>query len=294
MNRLLVLIFLVGCSTTSKNKTTNLNDVKAEDFKKTRVINYRKKDDYFNKVKSQFSEASNAESLQRIFVYDGDITLEGDLGKIAKLCYERNFDEAQIIIKNINQKYLKNPIFWNQVGTCYLLQKERRKALLFYNKALAIKGDYAPSLNNLGVMYINEGDFSRALVAFNKARKAREFSRTPRINLANLYINFGLYNQAIVELDALYNISKRDVDVLNLLGTAHLMQNDISKSVGYFSKVNSNFLEEPRFGINYALALFLNGKEEKARDVLSDVNQKNLGSWKRYYKSVQGYLGVKL
>ena len=124
----LSFIFLVSCSTTTpKNKTKNVDNIKAEDFKKTKMIKYSKKDDFFEKVESKFSGASNAESLQRIFVYDGDITLEGDLGRIAKLCYERNFTEAEIIIKNINQKYLKNPIFWNQVGTCYLLQKKRRK-----------------------------------------------------------------------------------------------------------------------------------------------------------------------
>ena len=78
-----------------------------------------------------------------------------------------------------------------------------------------------------------------------------------------------------------------------MLGTAHLMQNDIAKSLGYFSKINGDFLEEPRFGINYALTLFLSGNEEKARDALSDINQKSLGNWKKYYKSVQKYLGVK-
>ena len=295
MNHILILslLLIIGCSTAPKTKTKEVTNIKAEDFKKVKMVNYNKRDDYFSKVESKFSEASNAESLQRIFVYDGDISLEGDLGQVAKLCYEKKFQEAEVIIKDINQRYLKNPIFWNQVGTCYLLQNHRRKALLFYNKALALKEDYAPSLNNLGVMYIHESDFSRALVAFKKARKAKEFSRTPRINLANIYVNFGLYDQAIIELEALYNVSKQDVDVLNLLGTAYLMKNDVAKSLAYFSQIKGDFLEDPRFGINYALSLFLNGKEDGAKSALNDINQKNLGAWKQYYDDVRGYIGVK-
>jgi len=290
---LMIPFLIVSCASGPKSKTKNMDNIKQEDFKKVKMVKYRKADDYFDKVESAYSEASNSESLQRIFVYDGDITLEGDLGRVAKLCYEKNFTESEALIKQINQKYLKNPIFWNQVGTCHLLQNQRRKALLFYNKALAIKNNYAPSLNNLGVMYVYESDYSRALVAFKKAKKAKAFSRTPRINLANLYINFGLFDKAISELNALYNVSKKDIDILNLLGTAHLMQNDVSKSLSYFSKIDKDFFEDPRFGINYALSLYANGKEEDARDILDDIEFKNLRNWKSYFEEVKNYIGVR-
>ena len=284
---------IISCATKPKSKTTVLEDVKQEDFKKAKQVKYSKKDDFFTNAESKYSEASNSESLQRIFVYDGDISLEGDLGRIAKLCYEKKFKEVDILIKDINQKYLKNPIFWNQVGTCHLLQNERRKALLFYNKALAIKSDYAPALNNLGVMYMYEEDFSRALVAFNKARNAKQFSRTPRINLANLYVNFGLYEKAIEELDVLYKVSNTDVDVLNLLGTALLMQGKADSAIKYFSQIKGDFHEDPRFGINYALALYQSNKKEKAIDVFEDIEIRNLRYWKAYYSEVKNEIGIK-
>lgn len=290
----LIFIFIfTGCATKPKSKTKILEDVKQEDFKKVKMIKYRKQDDYFANAESKFSDASNSESLQRIFIYDGDISLEGELGRIAKLCYEKKFAEADIIIKDTNQKYLKNPIFWNQVGTCHLLQNERRKALLFYNKSLAIKSNYAPALNNLGVMYMYEGDFSRALVAFKKARGAKEFSRTPRINLANLYVNFGLYDKAIKELDVLYKITKSDVDVLNLIGTAYLMQGKVQDAVKFYSLIKGDFHEDPRFGINYALALYQSKQKEKAIDVFEDIEIKNLRYWKDYYNEVKKEIGVK-
>jgi len=128
---------------------------------------------------------------------------------------------------------------------------------------------------------------------FKKAKKAKAFSRTPRINLANLYINFGLFDKAISELNALYNVSKKDIDILNLLGTAHLMQNDVSKSLSYFSKIDKDFFEDPRFGINYALSLYANGKEEDARDILDDIEFKNLRNWKSYFEEVKNYIGVR-
>ena len=283
-----LVITFVSCSTTpEKKKVTSVKDVKQEDFKSMEAIPYRQKDDIYSKTKGKKSEVSNTESLQRLFLYDGDIELDGELGKIAKLCYEKKYTEAFKLVKFYNKKYLKNPIFWNQVGTCYLLKGERRKSLLFYNKALSHKSDYAPALNNLGVMYLTEGDYSRALVAFEKAKAAKSFSRTPRFNLANLKLNFGLYEDAIEELKVLYGLSKSDVDVNNMLGTAYLMNNNPKEARRYFVRIPGEEKEQARFGLNSSLTEFQLGNKEEARDIFEDIDDKNLGSWKSYYNKIK-------
>ena len=290
-NHLLLLpliLMIASCSSTpEKKKITSASDVKQEDFRSQKAVPYRISDDIYKQVEGGKSAASNNESMQRVLLYDGNITLDGELGKLAKLCYQKEFDEAFKLVKFYNKKYLKNPIFWNQVGTCYLLKGERRKALLFYNKALSHKSEYAPALNNLGVMYLTEGDYSRSLVAFEKAKKSKSFSRTPRYNLANLKLNFGLYEDAIEELKVLFNLTKTDVDVNNMLGTAYLMSNNPKEARRYFVRIPNNEKEQPRFGINSALAEYQVGNVEKAKDIFEDIENKNLESWDKYYSEIK-------
>jgi Flp pilus assembly protein TadD len=286
----MIILFASCASTSDKKEGIDLSDINKGDFKPAKQIRYKKSDDKFSNVKSNYSAVSNSESLQRIYKYDGEIELTGQLGRLAKLCYEKNFQDAFKYVKTINKQYSKNPIFWNQVGTCYLLQGARRKALLFYNKALSLKKNYSPSLNNLGVMYIYERDFSRAFIAFKRAKSAKSFSKTPRFNLSNLYLSFGLYDKAIKELNVLYQVSKDDVDVRMMLGSAYLMKNQPKSARPYFLGLNSDFTEMPRFGLNYAMTEYLLGNLERAEDIFDDLETENLGVWSKYYEEVKSIL----
>ncbi len=280
--------------TGSKQKNLNLDDIKESDFNSVNQVQYTTDTDSFKKVESSFSNALNKESIERVFKYDGDVEGKGFLDEISILCHKGKFDKALNQLKTGNRNYTNNPIFWNVVGTCYSMQGERRKALLFYNKALSLKKNYAPAYNNLGVMYLKEQDYSRALVAFKKAKKLNQFSKTPRYNLAHLYLNFGLYDHAISNATAILTENKKDVDVLNFLGTAFLMQGNYQESLSYFNEIDSDFYEEPSIGINFALAKFLGGEKEEGRDFLEDVESKKMSrSWKIYLKSVKKYMGVK-
>lgn len=288
----LTVFILVSCATQDKKQEKDISKIKESDFKPVTKVNYSRSLDKFSGAKSELSAALNSESVSRIFKYDGEINFQGELGRVTKLCYERNFNDAKNLIKKLSRSYVRNPIFWNQVGTCYLMEGERRKALLFYNKALDIKKDYAPALNNLGVLYTNEKDFSRALVAFRRAKRFNSFSKTPRYNLANLYLTFGLYDRAISELNVLYQFSKTDVDVLNMLGTSYLMKGNSKKSIEYFSQIEKDIKENHFVGINLALAYYMKGDSKKSISIFEDINSKNLGLWKNYYLKVKDYIGV--
>lgn len=294
MNKLLALFLLIGCTSAPKKKTYNVDDIKNEDFKKMKTIGYSKQDDIFKQVKSDFTDALNEESIDRVFRYDGEVEGKGVMSQILRLCYQKRFKQAHILISNNAKIYSKNPIYWNQVGTCFLLEDNRRKALLFYNRALSLKSNYVPALNNLGVMYMKENDFSRALVAFKRAKKSANFSRTPRFNLANLYLSFGLYGQAEGLLKTLAEFSNKDIDVLNMLATSQLMQGKSAQAVSTFSRINKDMQERANIGINYALALYQTGKPAEARDMLEDIDGKTLSHWKRYYQKVSKYIGGKL
>lgn len=284
------IFVLTGCATSTKDK--EYSDITKDDFKTKKQIAYNQNKDKFKGIEDANYKVLGEESLSR-FSDPGDLEARGVLDEITISCYERDFDKAFSLIKEKSAEYKRNPVFWNKVGTCFMLKGERRKALLFYNKALEFKASYAPAFNNLGFMYKLENEDQKALVAFTRAKKANEYAKTPLFNLGNLYLEYGLFSQAISTFTGLYNIEKRDVDVLNGLAVAYLMQGNSDRSLSFYKEINPDFLEKPEFGINYSLALFRANKKKNAKDALSDIDKEKLGPWKAYYIQVASIVGVK-
>lgn len=286
LNTLLALLFLFSCASNSK-KDVDVDDITDADFKKKKAVAYNANRDYFKGVNSKFSSALNDEGIQRVEKFGGDVESKDVITKIIIACYEKEFEDAQELIRENQESYRSNPAFWNQVGTCYLLQKERRKALLFYNKALEFDTNYAPALNNLGVLYRKFGEDQKAEIAFKRAIKGNNFAKTPRFNLAQLYLTYGLYKFALKELFVLDRVSKGDVDVLAGMGTAHLMSGNPKLALRYFNKIESEFYENPYIGLNASFANFLAGKKEVARNIYGDIDTDKLGALKDYYKMLK-------
>ncbi len=290
LSSFVLLFFVASCATTSGDK--DYSDITKDDFKTKRQVPYDQGADRFKGIKDDNYKVLGEESLSR-FSDPGDLEERGVLDQITVACYEKDFEKAFSIIKEKSAVYKTNPIFWNQVGTCFMLKGERRKALLFYNKALEFKASYSPAFNNLGYMYKLENEDQKALVAFTRAKKANQYAKTPLFNLGNLYLEYGLFSQAIATFTGLYNIEKKDVDVLNGLAVAYLMQGNTDRALEFYKRIDSDFLEKPEFGINYSLALFRSNKKSVAKDKLSDIDKEKLGPWKEYYRSVASILGVR-
>lgn len=289
IKNLLIFILAVGCASSGK-KNVDLDNVTNADFKKQSAAPFNPDKDYFSGVKVENAGALKDESLFRLNQFDGSIESKDIITKIIKNCYEGDYDDAFEIVSREHDRYRNNPAFWNQVGTCYLLKGNKRKALLFYNKSLEFAPSYGPALNNIGVMYRKSGDDQKAEVAFARAIKSSNFSKTPRFNLGQLYLDYGLFKDAIGQFKVLE--SSKDVDVYAGLGTAYLMAGDGKRSVNYFKRISSDYYERPYIGINAALAFFKVGQKEKARDILGDIDQGSLGPYKKYYSDSAKKVGL--
>lgn len=289
MIKFILLMIFTGCAL-NQTREISLEDVSNKDFEKPKAERYDFRRDYFSDVDSENAQALKDESLYRVNSFDSEVK-DGDvLTKIVYLCHKGEFNEAFGVIETENERYRKNPSFWNQVGTCYLLKGERRKALMFYNKALEFRPNYAPALNNIGLMYRKEGSDQKAEVAFSRAVKNANFSKTPRFNLAQLYLDYGLFNNAIKEFKVLEG--SNDVDVFAGLGSAYLMAGDYERAADYFKRIDEDFYERPYIGINAALALYKTGKKYEARDILDDIDEDELGPYKSYYEQSKKKVGL--
>lgn len=287
MKYLILLTLLVGCASSPKKKgPVELDNITNEDFKKPQAVRYDSRDDYFKKVESEDTLLLNDESLARLDNFE-NISDDDTFTSIARSCYQKKYDQAWQIIRKGYDKYRKNPVFWNQVGNCYLGQKNYRKSLLYYNKALEFEKNYVPALNNIGVMYWNQGEHQKALVAFKRATDAGKFSKTPRFNLALLYLQYGLSDKAISVLENLVSLGKTDVDVKSALASAYLMNKDYNKALNYCRQLGDKF-EKVHVGLNCSLASHLVNKKSDAQDIYSDIDVNKLGPWKSYYNSLKG------
>lgn len=261
------------------------------DFKEVEAQPYVATDDKFEGSISNQDSLSN-ESIARVPAPKIESVIDSNdiVTKLSALCHTNKFSDAFLVVQKEHRKFKRHPAFWNQVGTCYLLKKDYRSAIVFYNKAREIDSKYAPPLNNLGVIYQMRGSLQKAALAYKEASKLNALSLTPIFNLAQLQLRGGQVESAIVAFQALVKRNDEDVDALAGFATALLIRGDVAQSVRVYERLNDSVIKKPSYGTNYAVALKLAGQENKARSVLSQVtstpNQNEIG----YYNQVKNFV----
>jgi Flp pilus assembly protein TadD len=296
-----LIALLTSCGTTSTNDEDARLTALDKEFDWVENNDFiHEKEIPFNAISDEYiGEVSNYDSLAKESIARLPepklmvVEKKGEtISKVVSLCYQKRFDEAFNLLDKKYRLYKKHPSYWNQVGTCYLIKGDRRKALLFYNKSRDLKSNYAPPINNLGVLYLREGQDQKALAAFKKASEVKSFSMTPIFNMSQLYLKYGQIKKAKTLLAALYRKSSSDQDVLSSLGTAYLIEGNSKKASALFSKIKSELHIHPAIGINFSLALKLSGRPNDAKTVLSNIDQSQLSGLDEYYNKARNFVGL--
>jgi tetratricopeptide (TPR) repeat protein len=293
MKFLLILAFLVSCS--SKNKAIKTPEtVSNEAFKKEKPLTNAQVSDYYKESAKSINPALQDETLDRLSQSElANYSSSSDpLLDISLKCLRGDFKSAFSTAALYFNRYQKVAAYWNQVANCHLNAGAHRKALLFYNKALEVKPNYVPALNNIGVMYSRQGMDQKALIAFEKANKESRFSKTPRFNLARLYLVYGLVDLALPLFQGLLSESSGDVDLLNAVATAYVLKGEFEKAKSYYQNVPNTEWGRAEIGLNLALTLKKLGQEEEAQKVLKKIAAPQSIGLKRYYVFVKSQLGV--
>jgi tetratricopeptide (TPR) repeat protein len=291
----LCLVFLLwGCGSSDKKSSvlkangSGYDWLKNSDFDKVKEVKYRKKGDRFSLEDDVDDDALISESIARApkgplsRLEDSDSPLNNAIG----LCHSGKFKEAHVKFDESYRKYKKHPTYWNQIGSCYFLSGDMRKALLYYNKARGLDEKYSPAINNLGAIYLREGKEQKALTAFKKASDLNRGSLTPLFNISQLYLQYNFYSAAEKALNVLARKNPNDPDVLKGLAIARLGQGKHQNSLALFKKLSSKILTNPYIGLNYALALKLNNKNDDAKEALEDTKKLATADWRKSFQLV--------
>ncbi len=299
-----IMIFLISaCSTNTKKKTVGefsnsaeiekeFKNIENSDFAPVKQVPYKYDDDFFagkvDKTDSLVKESIAKVPSPKLSAVTSNT--KDRLGQIVSLCYQKRFDESKKIREALYSKFVKNPAFWNQTGTCYLLKGDYRKAILYYNKARDLNSKFTPPLNNLGVIYQNEGQDQKAFIAYQKALRSNSFSLTPLFNIAQLYLKYGFVDKAKRYFKSLYDRNPKDSDVLNALGVIEYLSKNNSGALSYFNLINSRDRRRADIAANYALALYDSGRPDDAKDYI-EYAQRGLPD--RYVNVIKQYVGMR-
>lgn len=289
----LSIFILVSCASDKKSKTAAEPQVSQDMFKKERALKTSEVADFYSGNQAAMNPGLQDETLDRFSPEERERfeDAKDPLLLISLYCHQREFDKAFAVSEANFQKYQKIPTYWNLVANCHLKQGSMRKALLFYNKALEVKSNYVPALNNIGVMYNLQGEPQKALVAFERAYQKSKFSKTPRYNLAKLYLKNGLADLALPLFEGLLKEAPADVDLLNSVASAYFIKGNYETALAYYQKIPRDLWSKPEIGLNLAWTLRLVNRKEDAVKVLDYVDEPDSGSLKDYYRVVKRQLG---
>ena len=296
----LLLITFVGCSSSKKEGEVGFSDeiekefegIENSDFVDPPPVVYQESTDSFPE-EIEKKDSLIKESVARLPEpkLEDVADLDDPLSKIVAHCYLQEFGKAQKLFDSVYKKYKKNPSYWNQVGTCALLEGKYKKAQLYYNKSRDLRKNYVPPINNLGVLYQIRGEDQKALSAYEKATSLKGFSSTPYFNLAQLYLEYGLFKKARSIFNGLLKSKSGDADLLNGVAVSYLLEGNVSAAISFYDQIDSDFLSRPHINLNFALALHMAGKKEDAKDLLGRVNRGQLGQLKDFYRSLERLVG---
>ncbi len=298
---ILLLSTLVACSSQQKKNGestfTDIDQITNKDFKKEPMVEKSQVKDYFqNNQPNLENPVLKDETMALLTSSEADAFEDGKdpLVTMAYLCTKGKFKEAYTIAAKSYDRFQKLPSYWNQLGICYMDQREYRKSLLYFNKAIEAERNYVPALNNFGVMYSRQGQYQKAVVAFEKAADIGKFAKTPRYNLARLYLKFGLAQKALPILQSLANSSQTDVGITNAIGTSYLMQGNFQSAWKYYQQIPKNLWERADIGVNIAYAVYKSGNANSAKDIFEGIKKPKDPSIKEYYEQMAQKIGVKI
>lgn len=291
----LLLLGLTGCGTSSKKENKEdgeLAGVTNDSFKWPAPRGYQAVDDFLDGKVADHNDVLKSETLSKIPAKELEEPDDVDrsIDKAILACYRGNYSYADRIFDSLLKEYRKNPIYWNQVGNCFMMRGESRKALLYFNKARGLKSDYGPPINNIGVIFEKKNFDQKALKSYEEAKKVSSFSLTPIFNLAQIYARYGFITEAKQLFESMVRMNSKDQDALHGLAYVRFVSGDIEGALKAFNSMNSDYYERPEVGANLVYALVLSGNKSKAEDIFEDLKATSNPELQAYLAQIKGMI----
>lgn len=175
------------------------------------------------------------------------------------------------IWENVIENYPKVSQAYNNLGSYYLENKQSKKALDYYNKAIALRADYADAYSNRGALYGNLNQSQKAIKDLNKAIELKPHADA-YFNRANEWMKLKQSSRAISDYQNSIRL-KQNPDTYTNLAFAYLQSGELSQGI-------ENLEKAIRLDRNFDRAYYLLGmvywrsnEQQKACNAMTKASQ---------------------
>lgn len=158
----------------------------------------------------------------------------------------------------------------NNEGVNLFLAGHFKKAISKYKEVLKLHPNYATTLNNLGMCFLQEKEFEKAEDYFNKAIELKE-SSTYYLNLGHAQANQGKFAEAEENYLKSVQMDANSLMAHKSLGTLYQKQQRYSESIAVWETIRSNLSNDPLYNVELAKDFIQLKEYQNALSVLLDA-----------------------
>lgn len=188
-------------------------------------------------------------------------------------CHSGEITKGLQTLKNEFHNKKNSALYWNHIGTCYLLDKKLEKAEYYLHLSLSQNDSHKEknylAANNLGILYTTLGHYQEAINQYKLVMKHHPKLKAPLFNMAQVYIKFAKLNEAKSLLKKLLRQNKIDPDVNSSLAILYSLEGEFKKAVKMFTKLPKRFLRRQELSNFYAYSLYKLNKIQPALEILN-------------------------
>jgi Flp pilus assembly protein TadD len=214
---------------------------------------------------NRHGERVNQETLARIPL--GELNQFNQESGI-HLCHRGEVKKGLKLLKQEMELKKGNAQYWNQVGTCYFIDREYNEALLYYKIGLSLDSKNYEIYNNIGLLYAKKENYLKSVQFIEKALSLNKQSIVVRYNLASIHFNFSNYNRSIELVHSVYSQASLDPDLNLLLGKNYLHLGNYQQANRYFARIPETYQEDHEIANYYAFSLARVKKFDQANEIL--------------------------
>lgn len=161
--------------------------------------------DFQNHLEKAVELAPNASEGERLLIETVEANVDNDAVKAIEL-------SEQLVMKFPNDKRARQFL-----GGVYAGEDKDDKAIVEFEKAIAIDQNFAPAYNSLGYAYIQKENYEAAEKSFKHYISLIPQEANPHDSIADLYTKMGRHDEAIVhykkaiELNPKFSMSQRKI-----------------------------------------------------------------------------------
>ena len=164
------------------------------------------------------------------------------------LYFQGDLQQALVQGNILTGQFPNDPVIQNILSGIYSGLKNYEAATITYNKAIALKPDFAEAHHNRGIFLSNIGKYKEAIAIYNKAIALKPDFTEVHINLGNTLKLLGKHKEAIISYCKAVEFNPNNAEAYNNLGVAF---NKLSKHDQAISCYNKAIELKPDFSGAY-------------------------------------------